>query len=827
MKKILLLILSISFLQFFTNDAFAGGGTFYPTGISATVSGGTVCLGQARTLTASVTANNTNCTSGPATNTNYTITWYYNGTTNSTTGGTSIQTTNGSTSSTTTTTQTVNILSPTTCGQTHYYYAIVTFTRPGCAGTGPNSYTTAAIAVTPNDCNCIAPGVDMTYTGCGTTFYDTGGASGNYFNNQTYTVTFCPSGADNAISIDFSAFNTQGTGGACTDCIYIWQGNSATGNPDDVIGGADNPGTITSSSPDGCITLTFISDGTTTAAGWAAAVTCVARCQTPTAVIGSPDVLNICPSNADNPGSMPINFSAAGSTVGPYGSGGFSLSQYVWDFGDNTSTTTATNTTSHTFSNFGSYNVKLVVRDNNTGNNPNGCPSTNSANLTVNVLRPPLITANNTVAQCNTCANLQVVATPQTATTPIPSSDGAAFPLPDGSGNSHFGTINVDGSFPPGATVTAGCFPTICFDIDHSYSGDLSFTLIAPDGTSVMLRDRMGGSNMFGACTKQADDGAPGCPRTYCVVSSGAATSITAMPTSTAGSTCPDFGGPCERATSSVYYVAGTYNSQNNFNPFIGSPLNGTWTLRITDHLNLDDGWIHGWSITFPDACYKDVGTVTPDVTSVTWGGGVTNTGSTTTNVTNPGPDLCPGSVICEGDQITRNGQVCYGAGVTGSFNYPYTVTDEYGCIYSGTIGVTVTCPLSNNSIAFSARNEGNKNLLKWTMADIETVDKFFIERMNESENDWQTVSKISGVSNQISYIYQDQTYKKGNNYYRLRMTHKNGPDSYSDMMVINNQAVIKNIIKVYNAYGQEVPLNTKGMVILLYEDGTTEKVYQ
>jgi hypothetical protein len=58
-------------------------------------------------------------------------------------------------------------------------------------------------------------------------------------------------------------------------------------------------------------------------------------------------------------------------------------------------------------------------------------------------------------------------------------------------------------------------------------------------------------------------------------------------------------------------------------------------------------------------------------------------------------------------------------------------------------------------------------------------------------------------------------------------MTHKNGPDSYSDMMVINNQAVIKNIIKVYNAYGQEVPLNTKGMVILLYEDGTTEKVYQ
>jgi gliding motility-associated-like protein len=692
MKRSFLIIVSLFFLQFFTYDAFAGG-TFYPTGASASVSGGTVCLGQARTLTTSVTANNVNCTSGALTNTNYTINWFFNGTTNSTTGGTLIATTSSSTNSSTATTNSINILSPTTCGQTFYYYAVVTFTRPSCAGTGPNSFTTTAIAVAPNNCGCIAPGTDMTFTGCSTTFYDTGGSSGNYFNNQNYTVTFCPSGPDDAISIAFTSFNTEGTGAGCTDCISIWQGNSATGNPDDVLGGSTIPPAIVSTSPDGCITLRFVSNGSVTAAGWAANVTCVTRCQTPTAVISSPDILNICPSDADNPGSMLVNFSAAGSTVGSYSSGSISLSQYVWDFGDNTTSTTSTQTTSHTFPGFGVYTVRLVVRDNNTGNNPNGCPSTNSANLVVNVLRPPLITASDAFAQCNTCADLQVIATPQTTTSPIPGTSGEAFALPDGGGFSHEGSINMDGVFPDGATVTAGCFPTICFDIDHSYSGDLSFRLIAPDGTVILLRDRMGGSNMFGDCTKQEDDGAPGCPRTYCVVNSGAANSITAMPTSPAGGPCPPtFNGPCERATSNVYFVAGTYNSQNSFNPLIGSPLNGTWTLRVTDHLNLDDGWIHGWSISFPDECYANVGTITPDVTSVTWGSGVTSTGSSTAVVSEPGPDFCPGDAVCEGDQITANGQVCYPVGATGRFSYDYTVTDEFGCNYSGVVNVDVSC---------------------------------------------------------------------------------------------------------------------------------------
>jgi hypothetical protein len=121
--------------------------------------------------------------------------------------------------------------------------------------------------------------------------------------------------------------------------------------------------------------------------------------------------------------------------------------------------------------------------------------------------------------------------TPSTVTTPIPDGSGVGFALPDGAGNSFFDGVNMDGFFDNGATVTSSCFPTICMDLDHSYSGDLSFGLIAPDGTEVILRDRDGTTNKFGDCTKQADDGVAGCPRTYCIVASGASTSFASMPT--------------------------------------------------------------------------------------------------------------------------------------------------------------------------------------------------------------------------------------------------------------------------------------------------------
>ncbi len=105
---------------------------------------------------------------------------------------------------------------------------------------------------------------------CGTTVYDPGGALSNYSNGVDLTETYCPSDPGDVVTLDFTQFATEG----CCDILTIHNGNSV-GSP--VIGtfsGTSLPGSFTSTDPSGCITLEFTSDGSITAAGWAAPVSC-------------------------------------------------------------------------------------------------------------------------------------------------------------------------------------------------------------------------------------------------------------------------------------------------------------------------------------------------------------------------------------------------------------------------------------------------------------------------------------------------------------------------------------------------------------------------
>lgn len=124
-----------------------------------------------------------------------------------------------------------------------------------------------------------------TVSTCGGTFYDSGGSGSAYANNQNLTQTFCSS-SGNCLSVTFTSFNTQ----AGNDILTIYDGNSTA---DPVIGtfsGTTNPGTISSSS--GCLTFNFVSNGSTTRAGWAATISC-ASCGT-TVLMNSNTSVNMC-----------------------------------------------------------------------------------------------------------------------------------------------------------------------------------------------------------------------------------------------------------------------------------------------------------------------------------------------------------------------------------------------------------------------------------------------------------------------------------------------------------------------------------------------------
>ena len=113
------------------------------------------------------------------------------------------------------------------------------------------------------------PAGTNTYTTCSGTFYDSGGSAGNYTDNQNRTVTFCSSPAGQTISLTFSQFNIENN----WDYMYIYNGPNTASPLLGTYTGTTSPGTISATS--GCITIRFTSDGSVTASGWVAAISCI------------------------------------------------------------------------------------------------------------------------------------------------------------------------------------------------------------------------------------------------------------------------------------------------------------------------------------------------------------------------------------------------------------------------------------------------------------------------------------------------------------------------------------------------------------------------
>jgi hypothetical protein len=121
---------------------------------------------------------------------------------------------------------------------------------------------------------------------CSGTYYDNGGSGGstttsnvvgNYSNgiNGVYR-TFCPNAAGNCVRAAFTSFSVEGGAGCPYDYFEIENGADQNSAPLAGACGTGAFGTWTSSSPSGCLTFRFWSDGSINRAGWAATLSCVA-----------------------------------------------------------------------------------------------------------------------------------------------------------------------------------------------------------------------------------------------------------------------------------------------------------------------------------------------------------------------------------------------------------------------------------------------------------------------------------------------------------------------------------------------------------------------
>lgn len=156
------------------------------------------------------------------------------------------------------------------------------------------------------------------------------------------------------------------------------------------------------------------------------------------------------------------------------------------------------------------------------------------------------------------------------------------------------------------------------------------------------------------------------------------------------------------------------------------------------------------------------------------------------------------------------------------NFNWGgHSTTATIGCI-------PVTLPVGISS--FSGEKNYGENVLSWTSESEINNHYYTLESsVTGKEYDWVEVEKVQGGGNStqhLNYSVSDTRYTKGAvNYYRLVQTDYDGKTTVIEKKVaIDNRTEAKEIAKVINLLGQEVSENERGIIILIFADGTQEK---
>lgn len=487
-----------------------------------------------------------------------------------------------------------------------------------------------------------------------------------YENNEDTEIIYCPdNAATQVISVTMLDYDIE----SGYDLITIYDGSGTGGTVLAEFDGSGTSGysyiaTSVADGGDGCITVHVESDY-----GWSCdsghfgntewEVACQTICNPPTAALTA-NQTEMCSTTALNQAS-PANvlFGAGGSTHAD----GSSFIQYDWDFGDGITTTTSTPNVAHTYSAGGGYIATLVVTDDL------GCLSTELEEVFIKVSTTPNYMLSSDADPGGVCpgttVNLSDSSTPYTWTETQNQPNPDPTPLPDGTGDSYTSSVTFN-QFGSSDVIADGANMKVMLDMEHSYMGDLDIEIVCPDGTRVKILDfssnSMGNCNVGGAGEYDGGEGDPGDGGEYWF-EVGASTDFSS------------FSGPGSTSATGVDIPEGTYAPDESFADFDGCPINGIWTVEITDNYNLDDGTLFTWTIELGaiDQAKISLESFVTTIDDTSWDG--ENLTGTVATPTTPG-----------------------------TATYTLTTTDNFGCEHTGTTDVIVL-PLSDPACTASGSN--------------------------------------------------------------------------------------------------------------------------
>lgn len=477
-----------------------------------------------------------------------------------------------------------------------------------------------------------------------------------------------------------------------SDSLYIYDGPD-TGSP--LIGAfnaaTDTNGiviTATIDNPSGCLTFVFISDAVDEAE-FSGLLFCGYPCQPFTPYITS--------NPATDPGFPDTGYIdiCQGDTVWmfaqaefPYSSanGGIGYNQdldnstFFWELADGT-TFTGEDTIMVVPQLGAGYDVQLVITD------TLGCPQAGFNKIRVGtipsfaevieLLDDTICTTESTFLLGGINSGFEDTVGVQ----PNPGSfiNGGVFTgltyLPDGNGVEYETTIPISGFDSLQTIVDASDIIDVCLTIEHSFLGDLEMSLTCPNGTEIVMFNSWTGQGIsaafaggFGGGGTYLGDavdgglGTPGIGWEYCFADNAA------------WGTLGEEHGLGNFTTSTLTpgnsMTPGTYQPEENYDSFIGCPINGDWTITVRDNIGIDDGYIFEWGILFNPEVNPNVETYQMEVDSTWW--------SPSTSIT----------------QFFGDTMIEVSPGVAGDYPYTFNILDNFGCSHDTTIVVTVDPPL-------------------------------------------------------------------------------------------------------------------------------------
>lgn len=169
-----------------------------------------------------------------------------------------------------------------------------------------------------------------------------------------------------------------------------------------------------------------------------------------------------------------------------------------------------------------------------------------------------------------------------------------------------------------------------------------------------------------------------------------------------------------------------------------------------------------------------------------------------------------------------------------GPGNYTFTVdatafSECSNVALQDEVNVIVDCPLPIELLDFFGNSNGDVNDLYWITNTEYNSSHFILERsidvVHWKEINYQNAAGYSTTPK--NYHYRDEQVENGIAYYRLTQYDYDNNYEVFPIISVARSTKEKEIISITNILGQEITIENSGIVIILYSDGTFKRVVQ